>query len=152
MDASAVIGAKEIPMSPEENKAIARRFVDEVQNKGNIGAVDDFLADSFVNHSVPPGLPPDREGVKQLFTMFREAFPDFHAVIHDQIAEGDEVVTRKTFFGTHQGEFLGIPATGKEVSIDLIEILRIADDGKIQEHWNVVDQLGLMQQLGVVAA
>ena len=139
-------------MSPEENKAIARRFVEEVQNKGNISAVDEFLADGFVNHSVPPGLPPDREGVKQLFTMFRNAFPDFHAVIHDQVAEGDEVVTRKTFYGTHKGELLGIPATGKEVTIDLIEILRVSDDGKITDHWNVVDQLGMMQQLGVIAA
>lgn len=139
-------------MSLDENKAIARRFVDEVQNKGNISAVDEFLADDFVNHSVPPGLPPDREGVKQLFTMFRNAFPDFHAVIHDQVAEGDEVVTRKTFYGTHQGELFGIAPTGKEMAIDLIEILRVSGDGKITDHWNVVDQLGLMQQLGAVAA
>lgn len=136
-------------MSPEENKAITRRFVDEVQTEGNIVAIDDYLADSFVNHSVPPGLPPDREGVKQLFTMFRKAFPDFRAVVHDQVAESDKVVTRKTFLGTHEGEFLGIPPTGKEVAIELIDILRLAD-GKITDHWNVVDQLGLMQQLGVI--
>jgi steroid delta-isomerase-like uncharacterized protein len=140
---------RENPMSPEENKAITRRFVDEVQTEGNIGAIDEYLADSFVNHSIPPGFPPDREGVKQLFTMFRTAFPDFRAVIHDMVAEGDEVVTRKTFYGTHEGEFLGIPATGKEVTIELIDILRLAD-GKITDHWNVVDQLGLMQQLGVI--
>ncbi len=137
-------------MSSESNKAITRRFVDEVQTEGNIGAVDDFLADSFVNHSVPPGLPPDREGVKQLFTMFRQAFPDFRAEIHDLVAEGDEVVTRKTFYGTHEGELFGIPPTGKQVTIELIDILRVAD-GKITDHWNVVDQLGLMQQLGAIA-
>ena len=136
-------------MSPEENKAITRRFVDEVQIGGNISAIDEFLADNFVNHSAPPGLPPDREGVKQLFTMFRTAFPDFRAVIHDQVAERDKVVTRKTFYGTHEGAFLGIPATGKEVTIELIDILRLAD-GKITDHWNVVDQLGLMQQLGAI--
>jgi steroid delta-isomerase-like uncharacterized protein len=152
IDAPAVNGTEGTPMSPEENKAIARRFVEEVQNKGNIGAVDEFLADSFVNHSVPPGLPPDREGVKQLFTLFRNAFPDFHAEILDQVAEGDEVVTRKTFIGTHQGEIFGIPATGKEMSVELIEILRVSDDGKITDHWNVVDQLGMMQQLGAIAA
>jgi steroid delta-isomerase-like uncharacterized protein len=152
MDAPTLIGTKETPMSPEENKVIARRFVEEVQNKGNISAIDDFLADNFVNHSVPPGLPPDREGVKQLFTLFRNAFPDFHAEILDQVAEGDEVVTRKTFYGTQEREFLGIPATGKEMSIELIEILRVSDDGKITDHWNVVDQLGMMQQLGVIAA
>jgi steroid delta-isomerase-like uncharacterized protein len=81
--------------------------------------------------------------------MFRNAFPDFRAVIHDLIAEDDKVVTRKTFDGTHEGELLGIPPTGKEVTIELIDILRVAD-GKITDHWNVVDQLGLMQQLGVI--
>jgi predicted ester cyclase len=81
--------------------------------------------------------------------MFRNAFPDFRAVIHDLIAEDDKVVTRKTFDGTHEGELLGIPPTGKEVTIELIDILRVAD-GEITDHWNVVDQLGLMQQLGVI--
>jgi steroid delta-isomerase-like uncharacterized protein len=81
--------------------------------------------------------------------MFRNAFPDFRAVIHDLIAEDDKVVTRKTFDGTHEGELLGIPPTGKEVTIELIDILRVAD-GKITDHWSVVDQLGLMQQLGVI--
>jgi steroid delta-isomerase-like uncharacterized protein len=137
-------------MSPEENKAIVRRLVDEAQCQGNIGAVDEFLSDNFIDHSALPGFSPDREGVKQLFAMFRTAFPDFRAVIHDQIAEGDKVVTRKTFHGTHEGEFLGIPATGKEVTIEVIDILHLSGD-KITEHWNVVDQLGLMRQLGVIA-
>ena len=79
-------------MSTEENKNLVRRFVDEVQNRGNIGAVDDFLSPDFVDHSALPGQAPTREGVRQLFTMFRTAFPDFHAIIHDQIAEGDKVV------------------------------------------------------------
>ncbi len=95
------------------------------------------------------GLPPTREGVKQLFTALRTAFPDLHATIHDQIAEGNRVVTRKTFYGTHQGELLGIPATGKQVAFEVIDILQLAG-GKITDHWNVVDQLGLMQQLGVI--
>ena len=134
-------------MSLEENKALARRFVEEVQNKGNIDAIDEFLADRMVNHSAPPGIPPDREGVKQLFIMFRQAFPDFHAVIHDQIAEGDEVMTRKTFYGTHEGEFFGIPPTGKEVTIELIEVLRVAD-GKITDHRGVANLYSVLQQLG----
>lgn len=137
-------------MSPEENKALVRRLVDEAQSQGNIGVVDELLADGFVDHSALPGFSPDRDGVKQLFAMFRAAFPDFRAVIHDQIAEGDKVVTRKTFHGTHEGAFFGIPATGKLVTIELIDILRVAD-GKITDHWNVVDQLGLMQQLGMIA-
>lgn len=136
-------------MSTEENKALIRRFVDEAQSQGNIGAVDQFLITDFVDHSALFGMPPTREGVKQLFTMLRTAFPDLHATIHDQIAEGNKVVTRKTLSGTHQGELMGIPATGKQVAIDVIDILQIAG-GKITDHWTVVDQLGLMQQLGVI--
>ena len=137
-------------MSSEENKALVLHFVDEAQCLGNIGAVDEFLADDFIDHCALPGFSPDRDGVKKLFAMFHTAFPDFRAVVHDQIAEGDKVVTRKTFHGTHEREFLGIPATGKKVSIEVIDILRLSD-GKITDHWNVVDQLGLMRQLGVIA-
>jgi steroid delta-isomerase-like uncharacterized protein len=136
-------------MSPEENKAVVRRFVDEAQSRGRVDAVDEYLSDSFVDHSPLPGLSPDRDGVKQLFAMFHSAFSDFRTVVHDQIAEGDRVVTRKTFRGTHEGEFLGIPATGREVSIEVIDILRLEGD-KITEHWCVVDQLGLMRQLGAI--
>lgn len=136
-------------MSIEDNKAIVRRFVEEAQSQGNIGAVDQFLSTNFVDHSALFGLPPTREGVKQLFTALRTAFPDLHVTIHDQIAEGNRVVTRKTFYGTHQGELLGIPATGKQVAFDVIDILQLAG-WKITDHWNVVDQLGLMQQLGVI--
>jgi steroid delta-isomerase-like uncharacterized protein len=137
-------------MSPQEHKALVQRFVDEAQTKGNLDAVDEFLAKSFIDHSALPGFSPDRDGVKQLFAVFRTAFPDFRAVIHDQIAEGDKVVTRKTFHGTHQGEFFGIPATGKQVTIEVIDIVQFGN-GKIIDHWNVVNQLGLMQQLGVIA-
>lgn len=138
-------------MSPEENKALVKRFVDEAQTKGRLDAVDEYLADDFVDHSALPGFTPDRSGVKQLFAMFRAAFPDFRAVVHDQLADGDKVVTRKTFHGTHKGEFLGIPATGKQVTIEVTDILRIVG-GKITDHWNVVDLLGLMRQLGMIAA
>ena len=137
-------------MPVEENRSIVRRFVDEAQSRGNIEVVDEYLSADFIDHSALPGFPPTREGVKQLFSAFRAAFPDFRAVIHDQVAEGDKVVTRKAFHGTPQGEFLGIPPTGRQVTIEVIDILRVTD-GKIREHWNVVDQLGLMRQLGVVA-
>ena len=138
-------------MSTEENKALVRRFVDEAQSRGNLDAVDELLASDFVNHSAVPGLPTDRDGVKQIFTMFRTAYPDLRAVIHDQVAEGDRVVTRKTLHGTHRGELIGIPPTGKKVAIEVIDILRVVS-GKITDHWNVVDQLGMLQQLGVVPA
>jgi predicted ester cyclase len=89
--------------------------------------------------------------VKQLFGMLRGAFPDLHAEIQDQTADGDKVWTRKTFKGTHRGDFMGIPPTGKEVAWDVIDIVRMRD-GQFIEHWNVVDAMGLMAQLGAVGS
>jgi predicted ester cyclase len=86
--------------------------------------------------------------VRQQFDAFRAAFPDFRATIHDQIAEGDKVVTRKVFHGTHHGELMGVAPTGRPVEIEVIDIVRVKN-GRIVEHWNVVDRLGLLQQLGV---
>lgn len=136
-------------MSAEENKATQRRFVEEFQTRGKMQVADELISPDFVDHAEVPGLSPGREGVKQLFEIFRMAFPDFRAVIHDQVAEGDKVVTRKTFHGIHEGDFMGIPPTGRQVAFDVIDIVRIVD-GRIVEHWNVVDQMGLMQQLGVI--
>jgi predicted ester cyclase len=136
-------------MSKQSNKALVRRLVDEVQNRGNIAAVDEIAAPMFVNHSAPPSVPSDREGVKQVTLLFRQAFPDGSMTVEDMIAEGDAVATRKTFRGTHEGEFMGIPPTGRHVAIGLIDIVRVVD-GRVVEHWNVVDNLGLLQQLGVL--
>ena len=133
----------------EENKALVRRFVDEVQSQGNIDAIDKFCAPEFVNHSAPLGMPSDCEGVKHVTTMFRQAFPDSYFTIEDMVAEGDKVATRKTFHGTHQGEFMSIPPTGKQVSIGLIDIVRVAG-GQVVEHWSIGDNLGMLQQLGVI--
>lgn len=138
-------------MSAESNKNLVRQFVEEAQTRHNLTAVDEYLAPDFVDHSVPVGLPPDREGVKMQFTMFFTAFPDLQAIIHDQVADDDKVVTRKTLRGTHQGDLMGIPPTGKTVNIEVIDILRVKN-GKITDHWNNVDQFGLMQQLGVIPA
>src|SRR5262245_32974868 len=135
-------------MSAEQNKAIVRRMVEEAQTRHNLAAVDELFAVDFVDHSVPPGLPPSREGVKTQFAMFSAAFPDLRVVIRDQVAEGDQVVTRKTFHGTHQGDLMGIPPSGRPIAFDVIDILRLKD-GKITDHWNVVDQLSLMRQIGV---
>ena len=139
----------------EENKALIRRFVEEAQSSGKdaaLATIDEMMSPDFVERSgVFPSFPTTRDGMKQLFTMLHEAFPDLRTTIHDQIAEGDKVVTRKTFHGTHQGELMGILPTGKEVAFDVIDILRIAD-GKLIDHWAVVDQLGLMQQIGAIPA
>ncbi len=135
----------------QENKALVRRFIDEVQSQGNIDVIDEFCAPDFVNHSAPPGMPSNCEGVKHVTAMFRQAFPDSYFTIEDMVAEGDRVVTRKTFHGSHQGEFMGIPPTGKQVSIGLIDIVRIAS-GQVVEHWSIGDNLGMMQQLGVISS
>jgi steroid delta-isomerase-like uncharacterized protein len=138
-------------MSATNNIQLVSRFVEEAQTKHNLAAVDEYLSADFVDHSVPPGLPPNREGVKMQFSMFINALPDLYAIIHDQVADDDKVVTRKTLCGTHSGELMGIPPTGKTVEIAVIDILRVKD-GKITDHWNLVDRLGIIQQLGVIPA
>ena len=139
-------------MSTEQNKALVRQFVEEVINQGNISMIDELLIPDFVEHEeLPPGIPPGREAPKVLFTMLRSAFPDLKATIEHLIAEGDEVVLHMTWTGTHEGEFMGIPPTGKRISINVIDILGMAE-GKCVEHWGVMDSMAMMQQLGVVPA
>jgi predicted ester cyclase len=136
-------------VSAEDNKALVRRFVDEVQSGGNTDLIDEICSPEFVNHSAPPGLPADCEGIKIVTAMFRGAFPDSYFSVEDMIAEGDEVVTRKTFHGTHEGEFMGIRPSGRTVNVSLIDVVRISE-GRVVEHWSVGDNLGMMQQLGVI--
>ena len=136
-------------MSAEGSKGIVRRFVEEVQNGGDVAAVDEFAAPGYVNHSAPPGVPPDREGLKQLTALFRAAFPDGRMTIEEMVAEGERVATRKTCRGTHRGELMGIPPTGKVVEIGLIDIVRLVD-GKVVESWSAADDPGLLRQLGVL--
>ncbi|MDR7420156.1 MAG: ester cyclase [Armatimonadota bacterium] len=137
-------------MATEQNKTLVRQLVERIFNRGDVSLVDEFLAPDFVEREeLPPGLARDREGVKQLIAMFRAAFPDFKAAIDDIVAEGDKVVVRQTWSGTHKGQFMGIPPTGKHVSFGVIDIIRIAG-GKCVEHWGQMDSMGLMQQLGVV--
>jgi predicted ester cyclase len=136
-------------VSTEDNKALVRRFVDEVQSKGNADLIDEICSAEFVNHSAPPGIPTDCEGIKIVTAMFRGAFPDSYFTVEDMVAEGDKVATRKTFHGTHGGEFMGIPPSGRTVTIGLIDIVRISE-GRVVEHWSMGDNLGMMRQLGVV--
>lgn len=135
-------------MSLQENKAVVRRFVEEVQSQHNLAALDEVLSPDFVDFSGMTN-PPTREGSRQFFAMMFAAFPDMRFTIRQQIAEGDKVMTHKTFEGTHQGPFMGIPATGNKVAFDVIDIFTVAG-GKITEHWTVGDMLRMMQQLGVV--
>jgi steroid delta-isomerase-like uncharacterized protein len=138
-------------MSTEQNKALLSRLMKEVFSRGNISLVDELLAPDFVEHEeLPPGIPPGREAVKQFSTLFRSAFPDLKITIDDIIAEGDKVVVRGIWSGTHKGEFMGIPRTDKSVSFEVIDIVRIVG-GKVVEHWGQMDTLRMMQQLGVIA-
>jgi steroid delta-isomerase-like uncharacterized protein len=136
-------------MSLEDYKSKVRRLVDEAQSAGQLGVVDELLADDFVDHTPLPGLPPTREGVKMLFAGLRAAFPDLHVTISEQIAEDTRVATRKTFRGTHHGDFLGVPASGRPVEFEVIDILTFEND-KISEHRVILDQLGLLKQLGAM--
>lgn len=131
------------------NKQIVQKLIREAQEGGNLAVVEDLLAEDFVDHSPLPGLPPTRDGVAMLFAGMRHAFPDLRVTIEEQIADDDKVATRKTFEGTHRGPFLGVEATGNAIRFEVIDILTIRD-GKIRDHRVVVDQLGLMRQLGAI--
>ncbi len=132
-----------------EAKDIVRRFIDDYQTGNDMKALDELMHVDVIDHSRPPGIAPGAEGVRQQFDDLRAAFPDLRATICDQIAEGDKVVTRKVFTGTHLGAFQGIQPTGRAVEINLIDIVRVRE-GKIVEHWNCVDRLGLLGQLGAL--
>jgi predicted ester cyclase len=136
-------------MSTESNKALVRRFYQEI-DKGNLDVMDELVAKDYIDHSPPPfpGLAPGREGLKQAFRNFWRATPGYHR-IEDQIAEGDKVVTRLTSFGKHEGDLPGAPRTGNDLQMTSITIHRIAN-GKLAEKWSDKDLLGFLQQIGVL--
>ncbi|HEU0072885.1 MAG TPA: ester cyclase [Dehalococcoidia bacterium] len=131
----------------EQNKAVYREFIQRVFNEGHLDMLDKFLAPSYVIRDAPPGTPPGAEGVKQVVSMFREAFPDFEITLDEVIAEGDFVAASSTVRGTHRGEIFGIPATGNRVSISSLTMVRIID-GRLVESRVKNDTAALMSQLG----
>ena len=131
----------------EAAKAVVRRNTEEVQGAGNFELFDELFADDFLDHTPQPGRSPDKAGARELYKVLRDAFPDFHAVIHWQAADGDLVTTYKTYHGTHKGEFFGISPTGREIHFETVDAMRVRD-GKITEHWGVANLFSLMQQLG----
>ena len=131
------------------NKALVRSYIEEVYNKGNTAAIDEFLAADFVHHNLPPGMGSDLESYRRFTSSHHAAFPDFHITIEDMVAEEDTVAVRFTWGGTHKGEFIGIPPTGKQVAVKAICIHRI-EGGKVAESWSRVDEMGMMQQLGAI--
>lgn len=135
-------------MSTEQNKAIVRELVAAL-NRADENAFLALIAPDVVDHYAPPGLPPGREGWNINRKLFHAAFPDGHWAEEDLIAEGDRVVGRYLFTGTHQGEFFSVPPTDRQVAVSNIHILRIRD-GKIMEHWGHGDDLGMLQTLGAL--
>lgn len=135
-------------MSTETNKAAVHRFVEEGYNGGNMSVLDELFAINFVNHDPAHPDVRDLEGLKQLFTAHRATFPDARISIESLVAEGDTVVKRFTMRGTHAGDFNGVPPTGKQITLEGIDILRFVD-GRIQESWYAYDMLGVLQQLGL---
>jgi steroid delta-isomerase-like uncharacterized protein len=131
--------------------AVVRRNVEAVQNGGDFAVFDEIFADDFVDHTPQQGVPADKDGVRMLYTGLRAAFADFHAEIHWQTVEADKVTTFKTYHGTHAGDFLGVPATGRKVHFDTIDVFRVRD-GRLVDHWGIADLLGLLIQLGRLSA
>jgi steroid delta-isomerase-like uncharacterized protein len=137
-------------MSIEQNKTLVRQFIEEFLNQGNVDLAKEIVAPDFIeNEQLPPGMPQGREGVEMITTMLHTGFPDFRATIEDIIAEDDRVMVRMTWSGTQTGEFMGMPSSGKAMSIAIVDIFRLAE-GKIVEHWGVMDMMGMMQQLGAM--
>jgi steroid delta-isomerase-like uncharacterized protein len=142
-------GLVEVRMSAEDNKRLVRRFYEAI-DKGDMDAMDEFVAENYIDHNPPPfpDLPGGREGLKQAFKIFWQATPGHHR-IEDQIAEGDRVVTRLTSYGKHEGDLPGAPRTGNDLKMTSITIHRIAD-GKLAEKWAEKDVIGFLRQIGLM--
>lgn len=130
------------------DKRMLNHFYEEV-NAGNLDVIDDVIAEDFVEHEDFPGISPDKEGVRQFFTTFRAAFPDMHMESHEVLADGDLLCCRSTMSGTQEGEFMGMPPTGKHFEVTGFDLLRVRGD-QVTEHWGVMDSMKMMQQLGAI--
>jgi steroid delta-isomerase-like uncharacterized protein len=134
-------------MSIDDNKALVRRFIEQVFERGDMAAVDELVAEDFVPHTYPGTT--DREGLKRAMERVSTGITDAKFTIEDVIAEGDRVAVRLTSGATQDGEFMGMPPSGKRYEIEEIHIFRLRD-GRITEHWHQFDQLGMMRQLGAM--
>ena len=133
----------------QQNKNAVTAFIDALFTKGDLGAVDEYLSEDFVNHDPPLDVTADREGMRTAGAMFRAAFPDWRSDTGILVGEGDLVVEHFTASGTQQGELFGVPASGRTVTLPGINIWRLRD-GRIVERWGRLDELGMLRQLGLV--
>jgi len=138
-------------LSEAQNIATMKRFVEEVINQGRLETADEIVEENFIELDPLPGQRQGREGLKEVIAMLRTAFPDIHWVDEETVAAGDKVVTRFTWTGTHRGDFLGIPASGKKVAVKGVVIDRL-NAGKMADSRILMDTFGMMQQLGVIPA
>ena len=129
--------------------ATTRRAYDLI-NAGDIDGFGELMADDFVEHEEMPGLAPTKEGVLAMFRMYLAAFPDMQMHAEEVLVSGDKTVTRARATGTHQGELMGMPPTGKSVDVKLIDIMQFDDAGIVREHWGLMDMFSMMQQLGAI--
>ena len=132
-----------------DHAATLRRMYDAI-NAHDVDGVAAIMADDFIEHEEMPGVPPTRQGALEYFELSFTAFPDMRFDPEDVLVDGDKVVARARFTGTHEGDFMGVPASGKRVDVQLIDIIRFGDDGLAHEHWGVMDALALMQQVGAI--
>ena len=133
----------------EQNKELVRQLMEEDISRGNVAVAERIIHPDFFDHTNPPGMQHGLAGHQAIVSLFRAAFPDQWWQIEDLIAEGDRVVARTTMRGTHDGDFFGVPASGRAVTLKGVHVVRIAD-GRIVEHWGSNDDLGLMRQLGAM--
>ena len=139
-------------MTAEDNAATYRRWFDEGCSRGNVDLADELYARDYVTHALGPDFPPTREGLKAFIRALREGMPDLQCPVEEAVAEGDRVGGRFSLRGTHRGTLLGIPATGKKVDVGVMVIARFDEAGTWVEDWASWDQLGLLQQVGVIPA
>jgi predicted ester cyclase len=130
-------------------KQVVRRNTEEIQAGGDFNVLDELFAEDFVDHTPQPGITPDKDGVRQLDTALRAAFPDLRADIHWQTVDADRVTTYKTYYGTHHGEFLGIAATSRQIHFETLDVFRV-HNGQLTDHWGVANLVSVLIQLGAL--
>jgi steroid delta-isomerase-like uncharacterized protein len=142
-----MVNSTPVVIDTEQNMKVLRRVIEEGFGQGNLAVLDEVIAPQIIEHQ--PGLPPTREGLKAVITELRRIFPDLTFTVEDMTTDGDKVWGRFTARGTHRGEMMGHPPTGKSMEITVMDIIRV-EDGKLVEHWGVPDRFHQLEQLGLL--